>query len=473
MSSPTTTPQPPAPPVQPVQPVAPRRSFAGPFVLITLGVIFLLGNIGMLSWGNIGYYFSRWWPLLLIFWGLIKLVESWDAQRHGYRSRGIGAGGVILVIFVIFIGLTASGIAKWGPEIGNNIDEDNDLGMFFGNKYTFADNNSAALPANGSMRIVNDRGDVKVTVSSDDKVHLITNYVVYSHSQDDAQKAREARTPHFDSEGSILVLNSTGSQGVENADRARVNMEVQVPRKASIEITTQHGDIRVIGRDGDVKAQTQRGDAQVEDVNGKVDMQMRHGDFTANKISGDVSVDGSVNDVTVNDIGGQLELKGDYYGDVNINRVAKTVRFNSSRTQFELAKLDGQMTMESSDLRVTALSGPVTLRSRSKDVHFDDMNGGDVNIDDTNAQIDIRMTKSPIGNVDISNRNGEIRLTLPANAGFTADAETRNGEIRSDFSEVKVDSARDSNHAAGKVGSGGAMVRLRTEHADIEIRKGQ
>jgi DUF4097 and DUF4098 domain-containing protein YvlB len=451
--------------------VAPRRSLAGPFVLITLGVIFLLGNIGMLSWGNIGYYFSRWWPLLLILWGLIKLVESWDAQRRGYRARGIGAGGVILVIFVILIGLTASGIAKWGPEIGNNIDDDNDLGLFFGNKYTFADNNSASLPANGSMRIVNDRGDVKVTVSTDDKVHLVTNYVVYSHSQDDAQKAREARAPHFASEGSILVLNSSGSQGVENADRARVNMEVQVPRKAGVEITTQHGDIRVIGRDGDVKAQTAHGDGQVEDVNGKVDFQMRHGDFTANKVSGDLSVDGSVNDVTVNDIGGQLELRGDYYGDVNINRVAKAVRFNSSRTQFELAKLDGQMTMESGDLRVTTLTGPVTLRSRSKDLHLDDMSG-DLNVDDTNAQIDVRVTKLPLGNLDISNRNGEIRLTLPANAAFTADAETRNGDIRSDFPEIKVDTSRDTNHASGKVGSGGAMVRLRTEHADIEIRKG-
>jgi DUF4097 and DUF4098 domain-containing protein YvlB len=459
------------PVINPLPPVAPppyRRSLAGPVVLITLGIVFLLGNIGILDWRNIGWYFSRWWPLLLILWGVIKLFEGWQAQRQGYRARGIGAGGVILIVFVILLGSIASGIAKWGPQIQGDVDG-TDFPLLFGQRYTYSDNNSASLPAGGSLRINNDRGDIKVTVSNDDKIHLIANTIVVSHDEPEAQRIREARVPHFSSEGSIVVLSSSGS-GVDNSDRARVNMEVQVPRKAVLELNTQHGDVRVIGRDGDVKLTTSHGNGQAEDVNGKVEMHVQHGDVNASKITGDFTIEGRVDDATIADVGGQVELRGDYFGSMNISRVAKPVRFQSSRTDLEIAKVDGEMTMESGDLRVTQLSGPVTLRTKSKDVHFDNF-AGDLNLDDTNAEIDVRITKLPVGSIDITNRNGQISLTLPDKASASIDAETRNGEVRSEFPEVKIDSSRDTNHGAGKLGAGTASIRLRTEHGDIEIRK--
>jgi len=41
-----------------------------PAVLITIGALFLLGRLG---WG---YSFGRWWPVLLIVIGIIKLAEA-------------------------------------------------------------------------------------------------------------------------------------------------------------------------------------------------------------------------------------------------------------------------------------------------------------------------------------------------------------------------------------------------------------
>jgi DUF4097 and DUF4098 domain-containing protein YvlB len=360
---------------------------------------------------------------------------------------------------------------KFGPELQGNIDIDgnSDFPILFGNKYTYTDNNSAAFPAGSSLRVANDRGDIKVTPSNDDQVHVVTNYVVVARSDGDAQKMRGARTPTFSNEGSILVLSSIGTRGVENANYARVNMEVQVPRKASVDLQTMRGDVRVIGRDGDVKIQTSRGDTQVEDVNGKAEVHARHGDFVARKISGDVSIEGSVNDCTVADVGGQVELRGDYYGSISVSRVPKPVRFNSSRTDLEIAKLDGEMRMESGDLHISSMAGPVTLRTRSKDIHFDSLTG-DLTLDDSNGEVEVHV-KAPVGNIDINDRNGQVRITLPDKANFSVDAETRNGEIRSDFSEIKTENVRDINHASGRVGTGGGTVRLRTEHGDIEIRK--
>src|SRR5215831_4907658 len=81
-----------------------RRSTAGPVVLIVLGVLFLLGNLGYLSWSRLGYLFARYWPLLIILWGVIKLVEHYEAQRCGYRARGLGFGGILFLVFLVMIG---------------------------------------------------------------------------------------------------------------------------------------------------------------------------------------------------------------------------------------------------------------------------------------------------------------------------------------------------------------------------------
>src|SRR2546421_11714887 len=126
MATPTITPPPPTPPLMP-PPAAPprRRSLAGPVVLISIGVLFLLGNMGILDKYILFSGFAKYWPLLLILWGMIKLFEGWQAQREGYRAAGIGAGGVVLIIFVIILGSVATGIMRFGPEIQGNIDVDN------------------------------------------------------------------------------------------------------------------------------------------------------------------------------------------------------------------------------------------------------------------------------------------------------------------------------------------------------------
>src|SRR5690242_5996333 len=84
------------------------RSMAGPIVLIVLGVLFLMGTMGMLDWRMLGHWFAHYWPVLIILWGVVKLLEYGQAQRHGTRPRALGAGGVFLLIVLIVCGLAAT-----------------------------------------------------------------------------------------------------------------------------------------------------------------------------------------------------------------------------------------------------------------------------------------------------------------------------------------------------------------------------
>ena len=54
------------------------RSFIAPLILIILGVLFLLSNLGLLP--RLGPYFAQWWPLILIIVGVSLLL-----RRSGRR----------------------------------------------------------------------------------------------------------------------------------------------------------------------------------------------------------------------------------------------------------------------------------------------------------------------------------------------------------------------------------------------------
>ncbi len=101
--------QPPMTPVPP--PYRYRRSLAGPIVLIVIGCVFLLHNFGVRV--PVWHAFGRYWPLLLILWGVVKLVEHAAANRQGYRATGIG-GGSVLLLLIIVVGLAAR---TYGSEV--------------------------------------------------------------------------------------------------------------------------------------------------------------------------------------------------------------------------------------------------------------------------------------------------------------------------------------------------------------------
>src|SRR5579864_3264164 len=129
-------------PVPPVPPLPPRRrSFAGPLVLIALGVVFLMGTMGILSRARMWHLFANYWPALLIVWGLVKLIEHQQAQRAGVRSSGIGAGGIFLAIMIVVFGLVATQIehVNWSGIRDQMNWDDPDLSNIFGESYSFDD----------------------------------------------------------------------------------------------------------------------------------------------------------------------------------------------------------------------------------------------------------------------------------------------------------------------------------------------
>ena len=64
------------------------RSLFGPIFLIAIGVLFLLRSMGYISMRAFWPWFAHYWPVLLIVWGVVTLVEHLVARRQGRPRPG-------------------------------------------------------------------------------------------------------------------------------------------------------------------------------------------------------------------------------------------------------------------------------------------------------------------------------------------------------------------------------------------------
>jgi hypothetical protein len=458
------------PAFSPLPPLPPRRhrSFAGPFVLIVLGVVFLMGTMHILSIGRLAHLFASYWPLLLIFWGVIKLLEHQRAQREGVRSSGIGAGGVFLIVMIVVFGLIATQLERvnWsGLRDQINID-DPDFDNIFGQSYNFNDHLEENFPANASLKIIDNRGAISVHASDDNKITVVVRKRVGADNQEDADKYDRETKPTITTIGGLVTLNAmveaAGDHPVET------DLDVSLPRKVAVTITSRKGDVNLVGRDGTIDISAQHSDTSVEDVNGNVKVSQEKGSVKIEQVTGDVHVEGRVNEVSVADVKGAVQLDGEFQESVKLARITKSVTFKSSRTDMEFSRIEGSLDLDSDDLHAEQITGPLHLTTRSKNIRLEEVSG-DVRLQNDNGTIEVGMRT--LGNVQIDSRNGDIQLSLPDKSGFRLDARTHEGEIQSDFPELKINNDEHEAKASGSVGNASSHIVLNNEHDGIEIRR--
>jgi DUF4097 and DUF4098 domain-containing protein YvlB len=479
------------PPVTP-PPYRYRRSLTGPVVLIAIGVVFLLKNLGIIRGWQFWNWFGHWWPILLILWGVVALIEHASANRMGYRTRHLGGGGILLLIVLVIIGVTAhhTSNADWG-NVREQLQMDDDLGGMFGTAYTFEDTLEQPFPANGNLRIVCDRGTLNITPADDDKVHVVVHKKLYANDQNDANKYNDQTKPQLSTTGTVVLLNAntdgSGNHGVT------ADMDIAVPATATIDVASKRGDVTVNERKASVKVSLQHGDVALTDVGGPVQVNLEKGSIRATQINGDVDVTGRVDSVNIEDISGAVRLNGDFYEDIRLSKIAKTVTFKTSRSDMEFASLSGDLDIASDQVRGSDLVGPSRVVTSSKDIHLEDVSGdlqvqsnnGDVEVTTSGKQPagkmnvttehgDVAVTvagKVPPDKVNVATQHGDVTLTMANGVGFQLSAVTRKGGISSEFDSVKVEDSNGSSKASGTVGTGASKLQVATDTGDIKLVK--
>ena len=453
------------------------RSMAGPIILVAVGVMFLLMNMHVVSWPRLGWFFATWWPLLLILFGVIRIAEYAIARSQGGPAPRLGGGAVFLLILFIVIGLSASSARRvnW-QAFGDNVDVNPGWDGMFGEKYEFTQELSEPLPADGRIQIDSDRGSVTVHVAENaaSPVKMVVRRHISAESQDSANKFNDQQKPTMSVDGNILRLNSGEhvahvQVGFVMGPRIVTDLEIWAPRKAPVQVNAGRGDVSVTQRDADVKITTTRGDIEADQIKGNIEITAHRGNIQISQVTGDAHVEGRADDVTLSDISGAALLEGEFFGDTKLSRIGKSVKFHSTRTDLELGKLEGDLSMDSGDLRASSIAGPFEVRTKAKDIRLEDISGP-ITVENSHGEIDLH-PKAPFGDVNVSNHQGAIHIVLPETAGFTVEARSSRGELESDF-PLNLTKNGDDHVAEGNVGKGGKKLQLTTDHGTIEIRKG-
>lgn len=443
-----------------------RPSFVAPAVLLTIGIIALLLTTGHLDAVEFWSWYARWWPMLLIGLGGLLLLEHFIDSGSPWVGRRPMGGIVWLVIVMIALGFIAREGHLVGPFAWDFGDHNNDefwswMGPEHDNDVQIDQALSSAKP---SITVNDPYGDITITPSTDEKMHIRAHETVHRSSDQEARKLFEELKPKVETTPNSAVIT------VPEKDATRVDLTLEVPPASYATITAHHGDVTADGMTAGIQVTADHGDIKLEDIGADAHAHMNHGDFSAHNMQGKVLVDGTGDDVTISQVKGDARVDGEFFGDIHLEQVGGAVHYHSSMTTLEIPHLVGSLTLDKSDLSISRAAGPVRVIAKSKDIDMTQI-AGDAHIEDSNGDVTVA-TASPLGNIQIADHTGDVVITMPEDANFSVSGSaTGDEDIRTDF-PLHMTNSDGRQSLDGTVGHGGVRLQLDAEHGNLELRKG-
>jgi hypothetical protein len=450
-----------------------RTSLVGPLLLIAIGVIWTLIHLGRISAFSFFSWYSRYWPVLLIGIGLLRLAE-WAIDRSRQPEGAppmrytMGGWAVAAVVVLAALGLAThafqwrtseNGLQFFGMRDGNGSME-----HLFGEKHEEdAPAVTHDIAANGLLTIDSPHGDVTVNGTSDDgKIHLSVHKEVFSNSDDTAAKRLRDMTVTMDGADDNITLR------VPSVEGGSADVTLLLPPTVRVQLNSNRGDVHASNLKAPLSVTANNGDVEVAAVTGAVTVHInnRRHDLSVRSITGDVTVDGNGNDITVSDISGAVRINGDFFGGGHLTHVGGEVQYHSSRTDLSFTHLYGEFEIDKDDLTASEVVGPSMVSTRSRNVSLDKVTG-DIKVSNNHGDVEVHMAP-PSGVITVDNQHGNVTVSLPDKAKFNVQAETSDGDTHSDFDAVKSDGR---GMLSGSVNGGGAVVKLNTSHGDISVSR--
>ena len=389
-----------------------------------------------------------WWPLLLVVWGLSKIVSRlWKG-----RTR-FGALEVFLLLLLILggTGLTLAKrvIESQGLEL--RLLEMSRLaarGMADFPQHVFVTERTISLPGDGPV-------DVVISVPAGNV--LVEAAPSAPSGPDDAtsqEAAAESLPPGIAKEGRVtlskrvwaadreqaaaraasvrLVAGPFDAEsgripvGVEDSGESDVALEIRVvlPPGVNVSAFSGEGVVRIQGPFGDVEARTSEGPLDVRGARGAVSLRARDGAVWASEIKGELQIRGRRAVVEVESVTGPVTVESEG-APVWISGAGSSVRVRGRDAPVEVALATGPVEVETriSPITLDRIESSATVRSEFGPILATSV-GGPLRIVTESASVEVREAGST---VEISGAGGAFVL---ANTAGSVTVSSGRGEVR-------------------------------------------
>ncbi|MGB8542196.1 MAG: DUF4097 family beta strand repeat-containing protein [Candidatus Acidiferrales bacterium] len=443
-----------------------RGSIFSGLLLIFLGAVFLFERFHPEF--RLWHYFYRYWPLLLILWGVAKIIDYLSAQRSGEGKPPLLSGGeaalMVLVIFV-FIGL---GVKSWVMEKDPNLNLNMDV---FSKDYSETEELPAkTLPSNAHVTLSTGRGDISAHAGEGGGLRVMVNKSASGPTESAAQERMKKVKVVIEQTGGGYVVHPVNQEDPEGL--VGVDLNVTLPPQTALWANTSHGNVNISEIAGSVTAGSGNGDIEIHDGESDVSAKMSKGDVRITGIAGNVSVAGHGNEIEISDVKGNSAIDGDFFGPIRVRSVAGTTRYHSQKADMTLVGVRGRLELDSEQIEISDVTGAAKLNTYDKDIDAENVNGR-LDITDTKGDIKVRYSQAPREDINIADDSGEVDVTLPSNSSFEVSAASQSGEVQSDFEEsgLKLTNENGTGRLNGKLGTGGPKIHITTSYGTIYLRK--
>ena len=222
-----------------------RGSLVGPVILVLIGAAFLWQNLRPDF--SVWHLAARYWPLLLIVWGVARVFE-YVAARATSRPvpRTFGAGDVFLAIFICLAGATMFAFERgdWQPlritRRGLEV---------LGQSYEFPVQGAKPIPPDATVWIQNPYGNVQVRGTDSKEIQIQGRKSIRAFTRESAQKDDEATRLEIVIEDKGRVIVRTNQDNIARDRlwdrRITTDLEITLPKTAAIRIESRLGDCEV------------------------------------------------------------------------------------------------------------------------------------------------------------------------------------------------------------------------------------
>jgi len=452
-----------------------RRSAGAIFwglTLVALGGVLLLYNFGYPI--HVWTYVARYWPALLIGWGLLKFVDFFRFRNAG-DSRPLFSGGeVALLILLIFAGSAITTAANVNPEFRNffNFDFDWDFG---GNSYTFDQHLEQQDVAQGSdIQIVNAYGDVEVRPAESDRIVVDVKKIIRANDNDEAARVEKDFTFAIRGEGtSYRIVSNRDEPGYHSGPRQRLrsSLVIQLPKRSVLHLDNRNGRVLVQDLSGNQNIVNRYGEIEVRNVTGQVQIENRNGTITVEDVTESVVINNRYANTTVKAIGGDLQIDTKN-GSVDVSEVKGSVTVNNAYAPINVENVTGNLTISgrNNSVEVQHVEGDIHTDSSYQNVNIKDARGS-VTVSTRNGDMTLSLVRPPEKDISVSSRYGTVTLDLPGGSSFSIDARTEYGQVYSEFEGIQTSASRRERSLNGQTGQGGPRITVSLRNGDIRLNK--
>lgn len=365
-----------------------RKNKVGPITL-ALGLIALGG--GLLA-ANLGYTGAikvlKFWPLLLIGLGVEYFVRKVLA---GEKEVHFSIPSTVLIGLLAVSASAASALSQIVPR--DILNEE-----IFGDRTGYVrqwQGDPVAVTRGSRLEIENMLGNVEISTSPDNKLHLSARIEGKGSTEEKARAAAEAAKINIET-GPVIRVHTDPPAGAAGWE-VSIRLQVAVPAGLNISTTNRYGVITVNGLSAEsLSLETSSGEIEVDKFAGALKAKSNSGEIILSEVGGNADIESSNGRITIRDPGGDV----------------KAVNRNGGIDLDSNSPLNGQYVLRGDNGEIVfRLPGSSSLKIKAAS-----RNGGISGLENIKSQPGSQSAETSLGSgkgsADLETRNGHIDVTI-------------------------------------------------------------